>query len=120
MIIATIFRVLGPTILRTFLRGNNGGGGGGGDDTSVTGVSPFEDDEDADDFPPIDSNGSGVSFSLPDNEEGTEVSNVPSSTSTTTIESRGDITTSNVKTALDNIRATTVSSETENEVTTKL
>jgi len=120
MIIAEIIRALGPTILRTFLGGANNNGGGN-DGTSVNGVSPYGDDED--ELPLTNSNSSGVSISLPfpDNEEETKTSDVSSSTSSTSmIESKEDVTTSNVKTALDDIQTTTVSSETENEVTTKL
>jgi len=124
MIIAEIIRALGPTILRSFLGGANNNGGNN-DDTNVKGVSPFGDeDEDEDELPSNDSNSSGVSISLPfpDNEEETKASNVSSSTlSTSMIESKEDVTkTANVKTALDDIQTTTVPSETENEVTTKL
>jgi len=125
MIIAEIIRALGPTILRSFLGGANNNGGNNGDASVSQGVSPFGDeDEEEDELPSNDSNSSGVSISLPfpDNEEETKESNVSSSTlSTSMIESKEDVTkTANVKTALDDIQTTTIPSETENEVTTKL
>lgn len=117
MIIAEIIRVLGPTVIRSFLGGGNTSGGNNG----ATGVSPFEEDEDEGQSGSTGSDDSRVSISLPSfDEEATDAPNNPSiTTSATTTESSGDVTTLiTTSTALDRIRA--ISSETKNEVITTL
>ncbi|XP_011344723.1 uncharacterized membrane protein DDB_G0293934 isoform X2 [Ooceraea biroi] len=122
MIIAEIIRAVGPTLLRSFLGGrNNGGGSGSGGGTSVMGESPFGDDFGS----TTGSNGARVSISLPDDEdeeEETETPNTSSSTSSTstTTTKRSENVDVTTLTTLDRIRATTLPSQKENEVTTTL